>query len=139
MMLGGQAYGNSNRGMDQFYGAQRESDTSPYLMALANQMGAGYGDSSDRVSGNTSAFTSGWADNKGQYDSALAGLNKMYEDLAGRTSQPSGSAPSQKRSPYAAVLDATPGEIALNAARTRQALADRESAAQRSLRHPGLM
>lgn len=139
MMLGGQAYGQSNAGMNQFYDAQRDSDSSRQLMSLARQMGSGYGDSSNRVSGNSSAFTGAWSDNKGQYDSALAGLNKMYEDLAGRTSQPSGSAPSQKRSPYAAVMDATPGEIALNAARTRQALASRESAAQRSLRTPSLL
>jgi hypothetical protein len=84
MMLGNQAYGNSNRGMDQFYGAQRESDSSPYLMSLAGQMGMGYGDSSGRVSKNSDAFTGAWGDNKEQYGSALSNLMGMYKDMTGK-------------------------------------------------------
>jgi len=84
MAMSDQAYGNSNRGMNQFYGAQRESDSSPYLMSLAGQMGMGYGDSSGRVSKNSDAFTGAWGDNKEQYGSALSNLMGMYKDMTGK-------------------------------------------------------
>ena len=138
MMLGNQAYGNSNRGMDQFYGAQRESDSSPYLMSLAGQMGMGYSDSSDRVGKNSDAFTGAWGDNKEQYGSALSNLMSMYKDMTGKPEPAAGPQARGGMSPYAAVMNSTPGEVALNLARTRQMMAQREAAAQSSLRHPGL-
>ena len=79
-MLGGQAYGQSNAGMNQFYGAQRESDMSRQLMALANQMGSGYGDSSDRVSQNVSSLNNAMRDNRSQFDASLENLGSMYAD-----------------------------------------------------------
>lgn len=84
MMLGDQAYGNSNRGMDQFYGAQNDADSSRYLSALGQQLAGGYTDSSDRVGKNSSALTSGWNDNKSQYTSALSGLSDMYREMVGK-------------------------------------------------------
>lgn len=58
--LGGQAYGTSNRGMDQFYREMdRSYDPSMYYQ-IANQLGSGYRDSSRRVSDYGNDFGSAW-------------------------------------------------------------------------------
>jgi len=79
MALGGQAYGNSNRGMDQFYGAMDQSYDPRMYSQIANQLGRGYADSSGRVSASVNALNNGWMDNRAQFDASLQNLGGMYD------------------------------------------------------------
>lgn len=95
MQLGRQAYGNSNRGMDQFYNAQDTAgggeSYSALASLLASQLGGGYRDSADRISDNSSKLTGGWKDNRAQFDATMANLGTMASQAGG------GSNPLQSR------------------------------------------
>lgn len=84
LQLGDQAYGNSGRGMDQFYRAQETAgggeSYSALARLLASNIGSGYRDSSKRVSDNTAALTGGWKDNRAQFDSSLVNVGNMMPD-----------------------------------------------------------
>lgn len=87
MALGNTGYGQSNRGMDQFYDAQESSfDPGQYAelaSGLAGQMGRGYYDSMNNISGNVNLLNNGWKDNRAQFDASTANLGNQFTGLFG--------------------------------------------------------
>ena len=82
-MLGSQAYGQTNNGMDQFYANQNRAFSPSYFGTFANALTSGYGTANQNVGGLAGNLNSAWGDNKSQYGSATGDLLKMYNDMNG--------------------------------------------------------
>lgn len=86
-MLGSQAYGQTNGGMDQFYANQDRAFSPSYFGTFSDALTRGYGDSNRNVGGLAGNLNSGWRDNRSQFDAGMQNLGSMYGDqqLAGNS------------------------------------------------------
>lgn len=137
MTLGDQAYGNSSRGMDQFYGEMDRSYDPRMYGQIADMLTGGYQDSSGRVSGNAASLTKGWDDNKDQYKSATAGVGSILDRLTG--ANPAAAPQPASPSSYVDTRNMTPSEWALYQARAQRNIREREASAKRSLGSAALL
>lgn len=85
MTLGSQGYGNSNRGMDQFYASQNDPRNRADFSPVLHQLASGYKDSSsqlDRLGGQMgSGFNSTNTQLNNNFHSTLGTIGDLYRDM----------------------------------------------------------